>query len=50
MEENLDFVSYKARWGRYIIRFTEGSFRENQTFIQELAQLASNMQASPQED
>ena len=50
MEESLDFVSYKARWGRYIIRFTEGSFRENKPFIKELAQLASKMQASPDED
>ena len=50
MEENLDFVSYKPRWRRYIIRFTERSFRENQAFIKELVQLARKMPAGPEED
>jgi hypothetical protein len=50
MEENLDFVSYKPRWRRYIIRFTERSFRENQAFIKELVQLARKMPSGPDED
>jgi len=50
IDENLDFVSYNTRWRQYIIRFTEASFRENQTLIKELVQLARKMPASSEDD
>lgn len=43
IEESLDFVSFNAKWGLWLVRFTEKDFENNLGFVDELVRTARKM-------